>query len=67
MISVKNPQAHSKSALFLTTVYSDMDTTLAKLVQAEVGGNAEVLPKHDLIHHVHDSARLRPRRHGHDG
>ena len=36
MISVKNPQAHSKSALFLTTVYSDMDTTLAKLVQAEV-------------------------------
>lgn len=49
MITVENPQNHPKSPLFLTTVYSDMDTTPAKLVQAEMSGNAEVLPKHDLV------------------
>ncbi len=49
MISVKNQDARAKSSLYLTTVYSDMDTTLAKLVQAQVGGKAEVLPRREVV------------------
>ena len=40
MISLENPQNHLGSPLFLTAVYSDTNTNLAKLVQAEGADNA---------------------------
>ena len=49
MISVKDSRAHPPGNLFLTTVYSDMDATLSKLVQAQVSGTALVLPKKDVV------------------
>jgi Lon-like protease len=49
MISVKSPQAHPKGSLYLTTVYSEMNTTVVKLVEAQVEGHAEVLQRRDVI------------------
>lgn len=49
MISIKGSDVHPKSSLLMTTVYSDMDTTVAKWVQAQLDGNALVMPKRELI------------------
>lgn len=49
MISIKGTDARPKSPLYLTTVYSDMDTTVAKWIQSQLTGNALVMPKREFI------------------
>ncbi len=49
MISVKEGDARPKSSLFLTTVYSDMDATVAKWIESQLDGNALVMPKREFI------------------
>lgn len=49
MISVKDASAHSPKGLFLTTVYSDMDATVSRVIQAQVSGSAQVLPRKDVV------------------
>ncbi len=49
MISVKAPDARPKGSLFLTTVYSDMDTTIAKWVGAQWQGDTLVVPRQEFI------------------
>lgn len=49
MISVKGAADHVNGSLYMTTVYSDMDVRLAELVQAQLGGTGQVLPKKDVL------------------
>lgn len=49
MISVRGAPDHSGGSLYLTTVYSDMDVHLGELVQAQIGGTGQVLPKKDVL------------------
>ncbi len=49
MVSIKESDAYPKSPLYLTTVYSDMDTTVGKWVQAQFGNDTLVMPKREFI------------------
>lgn len=49
MISVKSADARPKSSFHLTTVYSDMDTTLAELIQSRFSEDVQLLPKREVI------------------
>ncbi len=49
MISIEGADASPKGTLFLTTVYSDMDTTVAKWIQSQLSGDTLVMPKREFI------------------
>ncbi len=49
MISVKGTEALPRGSFLLTTVYSDMDTTITKLVQSQMSGRAVILPRRELV------------------
>jgi Lon-like protease len=49
MIRIKGVDPHPSSSLYLTTVYSDMDTTVAKWLQNQLSQEALLVPKRDVI------------------
>lgn len=49
MISVKEPDAHPKSHLFLTTVLTDMDISVADWIHHQLSSNGILLPKREVI------------------
>ncbi len=49
MISVEGAAPPTQGSLLLTTVYSDMDTSVKEVIEAQMSGTAQVLPKKDVV------------------
>lgn len=49
MISIKGAEAHPKSRLFLTTVLSDMDVSVADWIRHQVEGGGDLMPRQEVI------------------
>jgi Lon-like protease len=54
MIQVEDGRAAPRDSLFLTTVYSDMDITALKWVQAQLSGDTLLLPRRTVLPHSMD-------------
>ena len=49
MVSIEGAEAHPKSHLFLTTVLSDMDVSVADWIRHRVDGAGELMPRQEVI------------------
>lgn len=48
-ISIENGRSRPRNLFYLTTIYSDMDATVGKLVQAQFSQDYQVLPKREVV------------------